>query len=120
MNDLIEAVGGWWPVLAILVFVFGVGRLSRIVTYDLFPPAAWLRQQWSNWTTKHGHTDWMPLLFCPWCFTPWVMLVSIGWFMLGFVVVWLAWAWWIFWGWLALSYLASIVLAYDEPKSSDD
>lgn len=118
MNELIEAVGIWWWALAIVVLILGPARLSRIVTHDKFPPAAWLRQKWTDWVVAHNHESWGPLLFCFWCFTPWVVLVAIGWFALSFLAAWIAWTWWLFWGWLALSYVASIVMAYDEPSGS--
>ena len=94
---------------AILVAVFGVGRLSRVLTYDAFPPAAWARIQWDK-ITKDG--SWSKLAHCQWCATPWIMAVCIAW---GYFTS-LHWSWWVLWGWLALSYLASIVIARDEPE----
>lgn len=117
---VMEVVGPWWFALALAVLVLGVGRLARVVVFDSFPPAAWVRQKWSDWTAKHGHDEWTILLFCWWCFTPWLMAFALGWFTLTFVATWVAWTWWIFWGWLALSYVASMVIARDEPRSSDD
>lgn len=110
---LIETVGHWWPLLALLTIVLGVGRMARLVTHDAFPPAAAVRQWWTARTAKHY--DWTILFFCFWCLTPWIMAVALGWFALTFVHVAFAWAWWIFWGWLALSYVASMVVARDEP-----
>lgn len=115
MVEMIQSVvGPWWFILAIVVAILGVGRLARIVTFDKFPPAAWVRQQWANLTKDKG--DWVLLLYCWWCATPWIMLACIGWFMLSFTAVWIAWTWWIFWGWLGLSYVSSMILARDEPK----
>jgi hypothetical protein len=119
MTELIEAVGIWWWPLAIVVLILGPARLSRIVVHDLFPPAAWLRQRWSDWVVKHNHESWGPLLFCFWCFTPWVTLVALGWFVLGLYVTWILWFWWFFWGWLAIAYVGSIVLAYDSPQEDE-
>jgi hypothetical protein len=98
-------------VLAILVAVLGVGRLARVITYDVFPPAAKLRALWTLLTYKHG--DWVKLFTCFWCLSPWIMAVAIAWFLLasGWVLV----AWWIFWGWLGLAYVASMIVARDEP-----
>jgi hypothetical protein len=98
-------------VLAILTAVLGVGRLSRVITYDVFPPAAWVRARWTDLTYSRG--DWSKLLTCFWCLTPWIMLVAVAWFLLadGWVLV----AWWVFWGWLGLSYASSMVIARDEP-----
>lgn len=102
-------------ILAVLTAVVGVGRLSRIVTYDSFPPAQLLRMRWSDWTDNHGHPEWGLLLNCLWCATPWIMLVAVGWFLLGLVVTWIAVAWWVFWAWMALSYLTSMMMVRDDP-----
>lgn len=99
---------------AVLVAVFGVGRLTRVLTYDSFPPAAWIRAKWETVTADKASGrpgEWGKLATCFWCATPWIMLVCIGWGLLSS----LHWSWWLFWGWLALSYLASIVIARDEP-----
>lgn len=100
--------------LAIGTAILGVGRLSRIITWDAFPPAIAVRMAWAR-LTNDG--PWNKLLNCFWCFTPWLMLFCIGWFMLGIIVTWVAWVWWIFWAWLALSYVSSIILARDEPPN---
>ncbi len=113
--EIVEAVGPWWFVFAIVTAILGVGRWSRVVVHDTFPPSMWFRQKWAAWTVKHKHPGWTNLFFCWWCFTPWLMLVCIGWFLLTFAAVWIAWAWWLFWGWGALAYVASIILARDEP-----
>lgn len=113
---LIEAVGPWWFLWALFVAIMGVGRWSRLVTYDKFPPVVWVREKWEVWTVKHAHSDWTDLLFCPWCFTPWLFLICIGWFALTFVAPFFAWSWWLFWGWGAVSYVASIVISYDQKE----
>lgn len=109
-------------VLAVLVIVLGVGRLARIVTYDAYPPAIWWRERWTRMTGSFTEDtkEWVPgpwtkLFTCFWCFTPWLMLIAIGWFVLGLWVAWIAVVWWFFWSWLALSYVASMILARDEP-----
>jgi len=104
---------GWWLIPAVLVLVLGAGRMARLITHDLFPPAVALRAAWER--LVGGHPQWTLLFHCFWCLTPWIMLVAIGWFLLTLNVEWIAWAWWLFWGWLALSYLASMVVARDEP-----
>lgn len=96
-------------ILALAVAAFGVGRLSRILTYDTFPPAAYVRDLWSR-ITKDG--AWAKLAHCQWCATPWIMAVCIAWGWFSS----LHWSWWVFWGWLALSYVASIIIARDEPE----
>lgn len=95
-------------IAAVIVAVFGVGRLSRVITYDKFPPAVWVRLQWQK-ITKDG--PWALLASCFWCATPWIMAVCIAWGWFSS----LHWTWWAFWGWLALSYIATIIIARDEP-----
>jgi hypothetical protein len=104
-----------WPtaVAALFVAILGVGRLSRLITYDLWPPAMAVRDWWDN-LTKHG--EWSKLIHCQWCLTPWLMLVCLLTFAAGLLVAWALIAWFAFWGWLALSYLASMVVARDEPR----
>lgn len=118
IDSMAEALGPWWLLVAAVVAVLGVGRWARLVVYDTFPPAEWLRQRWVKVTLKRE--GWRPLFFCWWCFTPWLMLVCIGWFLLTFAVPWIAWAWWLFWGWGALSYLSSMVISRDEPAGGKD
>ena len=98
--------------VAVLTAVFGVGRLTRVLTYDSYPPAVWVRNKWSA-LTKDG--DWSLLARCFWCASPWVMAVAMAWFWWGTTVVWVGVAWWIFWGWLALSYVSAMVIARDDP-----
>lgn len=96
-------------VLAILTAAFGVGRLSRVAVHDDFPPAVWARIQWDK-LTRDG--SWSKLAHCWWCATPWIMAPCLAW---GYFTS-LHWSWWAFWGWLALSYLATIIIARDEPE----
>lgn len=98
--------------LTLAVAVIGTARVARIATYDDFPPAMWLRQRWVDMTDGTG---WQNLATCFWCATPWLMLLTVGWFLAGLLwVPWLTVAWWIFYGWMALSYLASQYILFDE------
>lgn len=94
--------------VVVLTAIVGVGRLARIITYDEFPPSAWVRGAWVK-ITNGG--PWSRLFLCYWCLTPWIMAVCIAWAWFSS----LHWSWWVFWGWLALSYLSSILVARDEP-----
>lgn len=98
---------------AAIVAVLGVGRLTRAIVHDDFPPSVWWRITWSR-ITNDG--PWAKLFLCWWCLSFWVALFCIGWFIAGWYVVWLAWAWWIFWGALALGYAATMVIVRDEPN----
>lgn len=103
-------------VIAILVMILGVGRLTRVIVHDDFPPAMWWRDVWRS-LTNDG--PWSKLFLCWWCLSFWVALVSIGWFIAGLFVVWIAWTWWIFWGALAVSYAATMVIVRDEPTNNE-
>lgn len=99
---------------AVAVAVLGVGRFTRLVTYDDYPPTTAIRLWWVERVTKGN--GWAKLLTCLWCFAPWAMLASLAWLFLGLlyspaVVI----AWFAFWGWLGVSYLTSMVVRRDEP-----
>jgi hypothetical protein len=100
-------------VLAVLVAITGVGRLTRVVTYDDYPPSAAFRRWWIGRVTRGN--GWAKLADCLWCASPWLMLVCIGWLLAWPLSPVLVWAWWIFWSWLGLSYLAAILVRHDEP-----
>lgn len=104
---------GWWLVPAVLVLVLGVGRMARLITHDVFPPAVWLRQTWTN--AMKEHSDWVILAFCHWCAGFWITVVAFFWFLLSLSVEWVAVAWWLFWTPFALSYVSSIIVSRDEP-----
>lgn len=103
----------WIALLAIVVGVVGVARLTRAVVHDDFPPFVWWRIQWAR-ITNDG--PWDKLFNCWWCLSFWVALTCIGWFLLIDVHVFFLWSWWIFWGGLALGYLATMLIVRDEPK----
>lgn len=107
-----------WVIMiaALVAAIFGVGRLSRIAVYDDFPPAAKLRAFWDK-VTDDG--PWSKLAHCYWCSTPWIMAFALVWFVIALNVTWLMIAWFVFWGWLAVSYIATIVIAYDEPAQGE-
>lgn len=105
----------WWAiVLSVVVAILGAARLTRLVTHDAFPPAAWLRMKYDQ-LTDDG--DWSLLAHCPWCFGPWAFALAIGTWFPGLWWEWAAWVWWIFWSWLAGSYLVSQYVHFDEGNS---
>lgn len=104
----------WWQaVLALIVAVVGSARLTRVITYDDFPPAVWWRIKWAE-ITHDG--PWVKLFTCSWCFAWYAVLLAIGSFLISFLHPALGWAWWIFWGSLAMAYLASMWVYWDEGK----
>jgi len=95
--------------LAILVAIVSVGRLTRLLTADVYPPSAWVRNQWRR-LTHDG--PWSDLVTCPFCAAPYIAAVILGWGLLSGG----HWTWWVFNGWLALAYLASMLVVRDTPE----
>lgn len=104
MNDLTTLQ----IVLAVAVAVFGTARLTRIATYDDYPPAEWVRAQ----ILARIGERWGKVATCIWCGQPYVVILCMAWgYFSG-----MHWSWWAFWGWMALSQAGSTLLAYDEPE----
>lgn len=100
----------WWVyALASVVSVLGVGRMLRLLTYDDFPPVKRARD-W--YLAKVGTSPWKQLATCPFCLGPYAMVVSFGWAWLSD----LHWTWWVAHLFAGLSYLAAILVAYDQPE----
>lgn len=93
-------------IAAFLVGVVGTARLTRLLTQDTYPPAAWVRSKWEGWTSGTG---WEDLVTCPYCAAPYIALVNgaVGWATDWHV------AWWAFNIWLTVAYLASMVVIRD-------
>lgn len=111
----------WWTAIAaIIVTVVGAARLTRILTYDAYPPAMKVRIWWDT-VTKDG--PWAKLAHCPWCAGPWFTLIAIVSFLVAALayrdIPFLIWAWWFFWGWLTLSYWTSQYVHFDEGRDQD-
>lgn len=101
-------------VLAILIWVVGSARLTRLLLFDSYPPVAWLRAKWDDRTHQ---SDWNPLLHCAYCAAPYVTLVT-GALSLWFLDVSVPFShlstwFWLIGGWAAGAYAAAIVVAYD-------
>lgn len=103
-------------VVSVLTAIIGVGRLTRVIVYDDFPPAVWFRIKWDT-ITKDG--PWSKLVHCWWCASFWVALLCFGWWVAGMYVPWIGWGWWAFWGSLAISYVATMVIVRDTPDDSE-
>lgn len=103
-----------WAVwlIALAVLILGAGRLTRLITYDDFPPTIKIRTLWDKLTDDN---DWNKLFHCFWCFGFWAGAFAMGWFALGFAADWIMVAWWIVFGSLAIGYVISMVVARDEP-----
>lgn len=93
-------------VLAVLIGIGATARLTRLITWDSYPPAAWLRSKWDQ-ITDDG--DWSVLAHCGYCFGLWSALFVVGWGWLSD----LHWSWWLFCIWMTVGYLGPILMAYD-------
>lgn len=97
----------WW--LAVVIGVLSVARTARLLIFDDFPPVLWLRIRVVSWI-KNEDSKWKNLVECPFCLAPYLTAGMIGWAWLSD----LHWTWWLINGWWAASYVAAIVVAYDE------
>lgn len=73
----------WIAVVALLVTIVGAGRLTRLVTYDDYPPTVAIRSWWNRVTKGNG---WAKLAYCLWCFTTTMtnwLLRNLGWGQVG-------------------------------------
>ena len=93
-------------VAAAVVAVMSTARITRLITWDHYPPSVWLRVKWHE-ITNDG--PWSILVDCGYCFGLWAAGFVVGWgYLSGF-----HWTWWLFNGWLAAGYAGAMVMAYD-------
>lgn len=108
----------YWIVVA-LVVITASARLSRLVTFDAFPPALWLRRKY----LARADNDWGLLAICGYCFSFWAtaLIVALGDLAGVFdgkpVVSWFTVAWWFAFGILGASYLAAMLMKRDGDDS---
>lgn len=95
-------------VAAALVGVVATGRAVRLISQDVFPPSAWVRDRWVR--LVRGHETWSLLIECPWCLAPYVAAANLTWALATDLQP----AWWIVNGWLAAAYAASWLVIHDE------
>lgn len=95
-----------WIAIAV-VTVMSAARITRLVTFDAFPPAAWVRAKFDDLTEEN---DWSLLVHCGYCFSFWATLAVALW---GYFSGWHT-AWWLTNSILGGSYLAAIVMAADK------
>lgn len=96
-------------VLATIVAVVSIARTARLLTYDEFPPALWLRTRFI--AALPENSPWSKIAECQYCIAPYLTLGMFGWAYLSD----LHWTWWVINGWWSASYAAAIVMSYDEP-----
>lgn len=100
----------WWVYgAALAASVVGVARIVRLVVFDDFPPTVALRLWWDK-VTRHG--PWKQIVHCGFCLSPYITLGSWAWAWASD----LHWTWWVAHLFAGATYLASIVVAYDQPE----
>lgn len=109
----------YWIAVAIVAIV-GSARITRLLTFDKFPPVAAVRDWYADKTDGNG---WQLLVFCAYCMSFWVTAAVVTWADLSGVFdgpehpsLW-AQAWWFANGILAASYLAAMVQIHDGDES---
>lgn len=112
----------YWIAVAVITIV-SAARLTRLATWDKFPPVEWLRNKYADLTDGNG---WQLLAFCGYCASFWITGIIVGWGWLAGVYdgdydhstaenVWL-----LMHGVLAASYAAAIVMANDGDEGDQD
>jgi len=105
----------YWIAVAV-VTVIASARLTRLVTYDVFPPTRWIREVWGEVMDRSAVTrGYAVLTYCQWCFSFWATLPLVLW---GYYTDFQP-AWWLVNGSLAGSYLAAIFMTNDTDVSHD-
>lgn len=99
----------FWIAVAV-VTILSSARLTRLATFDKFPPVKWARDRYIGWTDKTDRRrGWQLLAMCGYCFSFWTTLAVV---LAGWLSDWHE-AWWIVNGILGASYLAAIVMTFD-------
>jgi hypothetical protein len=104
---------------AALVAITSAARITRLVTYDHYPPVMWLRIKWDEFTetapakrkpeSPWSRENWNLLFHCGYCFSFWAMCAIIAW---GYYTDFQT-AWWLVNGAFGGSYLSAILMAND-------
>ena len=95
----------YWTAVAV-TSVLSAARITRLFTWDDFPPTVWLREKYKDLTNEG---PWALLLYCGYCFGFWAALGVVSW---GYLVQFDT-AWWLVNGVLSVAYLAAIVMSFD-------
>lgn len=113
----------YWVAVAAVVVVSS-SRLTRLATWDEFPPAKWLREAYAE---KAG-PGWGLLGYCGYCASFWITALVVGWAWLADVldappgdsIGVAAEIWWLVNGVLAASYAAAVFMANDGDEGDED
>lgn len=119
-----------WVAFAAVAIVSSA-RLTRLATWDRFPPVEWARNKYVELTDKSDRTRaWQLLAFCAYCASFWLTALVVGWaYLAGVDDGETAWGssgelaqplWWTVNGTLAASYLAAILMVLDGDNGDEN
>lgn len=92
-------------VMAGILSVAATARLTRLLTWDTYPPVVALRMWWDNHTSE----DWSELVHCGYCASMYIAPVVV---LSGYFSDWHP-IWWIITGTLTAAYGGAMMMAYD-------
>lgn len=105
-----------WVAVAVIT-ILSSSRITRLLTYDKFPPVRWLRHRYIGFTgSRERLASWTLLAKCPFCMGPWVTAAVVAW---GYCTDWHD-PWWLFNGVMGASYLAATYMIHDGDDSHDE
>lgn len=111
----------YWLAVAI-VTIISSARLTRLATFDKFPPIQWARDKYADVTDGTG---WQLVAFCGYCFSFWATTLVVltagacGVFEPSDEMGLPETAWWTVNSILAGSYLAAVFMAHDGDEGDD-
>lgn len=102
----------YWICIAIVV-ITSSARLTRLITFDKFPPIAWVREKFLGATDG---SNWQLLGLCGYCMSFWVTAGVIIW---GWLVDFNE-PWWLVNAIFGASYMAAIMMRYDGDEGDEN
>lgn len=110
-------MSGFEWVAAALIVVLSSARITRLLTFDHFPPIEWVRNKYLDFTDERDSLrSWGLLAYCPYCMSFWV---TLGVVLAGYFSDWHE-AWWLVNAIFGASYLAAMVMVHDGDDSEND
>ena len=97
-------------IVAFLIGVLAVSRLTRLIVDDDWPPIVWFRE-WYVVDLCKGN-KWGELVGCSFCMSVWI---GLPWLLVAWASG-LAWWWWVPSLWLGGSYIAAMINVRDVPS----
>jgi hypothetical protein len=98
-----------WVAVAIIT-ILSAARVTRLLTFDTFPPIKWVRDEFIEWTDKTPmRRSWQLLAYCGYCMSFWVTVAIVLW---GYYSHWNT-VWLLVNAVFGASYVAAIIMVHD-------